>query len=81
MIDLLHHLTLRTTAAAEEQREKLLEPGLFDIAAEGDVRQETEEVFGPESKDQLVAAGGEVGANGDVSDAANEEIDLHARFL
>ena len=46
----LYHLTLRTTAALEQQREVLNEPNLFDLGAEGNVDQEAEEVFGPQSE-------------------------------
>lgn len=35
VMDVLHHLTLRTTAALEQQREKLVEPGLFDKGRKG----------------------------------------------
>ena len=60
VMDVLHHLTLRTPAALEQQRDKLVEPELFDIGAEGDIRQEAEEMFGPKSAVQPVAAVDEV---------------------
>ena len=72
-MDVLHHLTLRTLASLEQQRETLLEPDLFEPGADGDVQREGEEVFGAEY-DNLTA-------NKDDSDAANQDMDVHARFL
>ena len=73
----LHHLTLRTSAALKEQRDKLNESRLFDLGAEGNVDQETEEVFGP----KVQPKGGVDGAKDDDSNAANEEMDLQTRFV
>ena len=81
VMDVLHHMTLRTSAVLEQQREQLLEPGLFELGAEGDVRREGEEVFGPESEVPIVAPVGEAGADDDDSEAVNQEMDLHARFV
>ena len=47
-MDVLYHITLRTPAALEQQRGKLLQEDLFDLGAEGDVKREGDEVFGPD---------------------------------
>ena len=77
-MDVLHHLTLRTSAALEQQWETLLEPDLLELGADGDVNREGKEVFGTESDDNNSI---EESADEDDSDAANQDMDVHARFL
>ena len=47
-MDVLYHIMLRTSAALEQQREKLLQEDLFDLGADGDVQRKGKEVFGPD---------------------------------
>ena len=78
----LYHLTLRTTAALKQQQEVLLEPRLFDLGAQGDVVQETKEVYGPDSEAVAeVVAARDGGSSSDSSEDMNNEMDLHARFM
>ena len=69
VMDVLYHITLRTSAALEQQREQLLEEDLFNLGADGDVKREGEEVFGPEGEEASAA------------DNATDEMDVHRRFL
>ena len=78
VMDVLHHLTLCTLAALEQQRKTLLEPDLFELGADGDVQREGEEVFGTKSDN---ANSIEETDDEDDSDAENEDMDVHARFL
>ena len=82
----LYHLSLRTTAALAQQKETLMEPGLFELGAQGDVLQEEEEVFGPDSEVYAEVAGSlaedeERGNGSDKSKELNEQMDLHSRFV
>ena len=38
VMDVLYHIRLRTSAALEQQRKKLLQEDLFGLGAEGDVQ-------------------------------------------
>ena len=71
----LYHITLQTPAALEQQRGKLLQEDLFDLGAEGDVKREGEEMFGPDvnapSEDE----------EADKADTETDNIDVHQRFL
>ena len=75
VIDVLYHIALRTSAALKQQREKLLQEDLFDLDADGDVKHEDEEVFGPD-----VDAPRE-GEESDTADNATDEMDVHRQFL
>ena len=45
-MDVLYHITLRTSAALEQQRGTLIQEDLFDLGAGDDVKRKGEEVFG-----------------------------------
>ena len=79
----LYHLSLRTTAALEHQKETLMEPGLFKLGAQGDVQQEAKEVYGPDSEAaaEPAAAAAESGERSGGSANLNKEMDLHAKFV
>ena len=70
----LYHLSLRTTAALAQQKETLMEPGLFELGAQGNVLQEEEEVFGPDSEVYAEVAGSlaKEGEGGNGSDRSKE---------
>ena len=80
-MDVLYHLMLRTLAALEQQREHLLEPDLFQLGADVDVQQEGKEVFGPKSDDSIEESSDEAGAKEDDSNAVNQDMNVHARFV
>lgn len=76
-----YHLTLCTPAALAQSQDKLIEPGLFKLGAEGNVVQELDKVFSPGSEAApLVEEGGANGVS-DGSAAVNENMDLGARFM
>ena len=80
-MDVLPYLTLCTLAALEQQREKLLEPDLFELGADGDVQQEGKEVFGPESADLIEEMEDEEGKKEDNSEAVNQDMEVHTSYV
>ena len=70
-----HLCRLLAPAAPEQQREKLLQEDLFDLGAEGDVKCEGKEVFGPD-----VDASSE-DEESDEADNETDRMDVHRRFL
>ena len=70
-MDVLYHITLRTSAALEQQREEFFQGDLFDLGTDNGVKRNGEEVF-----DQDVDASCE-DKESDTADNATDKMDAH----